>query len=229
VPAHIARPADPVDAIRLMAARSRSSHSMRAPGRVIVGLAGLPGSGKSTLARALVEALGSGPAPIDAVYIPMDGFHLSNAELGRRGLSDVKGAAETFDVAGYATLLARLRAGTGVVEAPEYDRDLHEPVPDRIVVPSACAVVVTEGNYLGFPGPEWSRVRGQLDALWFVDASWDAVRPRLIDRHMAGGRARDDAEAWTDTVDAANAAFIAPTAIRADGLLTNADGRWRLA
>ena len=202
---------------------------MRAPGRVIIGLAGLPGSGKSTLARALVEALGSGPAPIDAVHIPMDGFHLSNVELGRRGLSDVKGAPETFDAMGYAALLARLRAGTGVVEAPEYDRSLHEPVPDRIVVPSACAVVVTEGNYLGLSGPDWSRVRGQLDALWFIDASWDAVRPRLVDRHMAGGRTLADAEAWTDRVDAANAAIIGPTAVRADGLLTDADGRWRLA
>lgn len=229
MPAHIARPSDPADAIRLMAARSRSSHSMRAPGRVIVGLAGLPGSGKSTLARALVEALGSGPSPIDAVHIPMDGFHLSHAELDRRGLSEVKGAPDTFDVAGYAALLARLRAGAVVVEAPEYDRSLHEAVSGRIVVPSACAVVVTEGNYLGLPGPDWSCVRGQLDALWFIDAAWDAVRPRLVDRHIAGGKTRDDAEAWTDRVDAANAALIVPTAVRADGLLTDADGRWRLA
>ena len=229
MPAYIARPSDPADAIRLMAARSRSSHSMRAPGRVIVGLAGLPGSGKSTLARALVEQLGSGHAPLDAAYIPMDGFHLSNAELGRRGLSDVKGAPEAFDVAGYATLLARLRAGRVVVEAPEYDRVLHEPVPDRIVVPLTCAVVVTEGNYLGLSGPDWSRVRGQLDVLWCVDASWDAVRPRLIDRHMAGGRTRADAEAWTDRVDAANAALIEQTTSRADGFLRDVDGRWRLA
>lgn len=202
---------------------------MRAPGRVIVGLTGLPGSGKSTLARALVEQLGSGPTPFDAVYVPMDGFHLSNAELERRGLSDVKGAPETFDVAGFATLLARLRAGATVVEAPEYDRSLHEAVPGRIVVPTTSAVVVTEGNYLGLPGPEWSRVRGQLDVLWFIDAAWDVVRPRLIDRHVAGGRTRADAEEWTDRVDAANAALIVPTAARADGFVSDADGRWRLA
>jgi pantothenate kinase len=196
---------------------------------VIVGLAGLPGSGKSTLARALVEELGSGPAPIEAVYIPMDGFHLSTAELDRRGLSGVKGAPETFDVAGYGSLLVRLRAGTVVVEAPEYDRSLHEAVPGRIVVPTTCAVVVTEGNYLGLSDPDWSRVRGQLDALWFVDSDWQKVRPRLIDRHMAGGRTLADAEAWTDRVDAANAALIEQTTGRADGRLSEADGRWRLA
>jgi pantothenate kinase len=159
----------------------------------------------------------------------MDGFHLSTAELDRRGLSGVKGAPETFDAMGYAALLARLRAGTVVVKAPEYDRLLHEPVPGRIVVPTMCAVIVTEGNYLGLSGPNWSRVRGQLDALWFVDSAWQKVRPRLIDRHMAGGRAVADAEAWTDRVDAANAALIEQTTGRADGLLSEADGRWRLA
>jgi len=229
VPAHLARPTDPVLALRLMAARSRSAHSMRAQGRVIVGLAGLPGSGKSTLARTLVEQLGSGPTPIEAGYIPMDGFHLSNSELDRRGLAGVKGSPETFDVVGYAALLARLRAGATAVEAPEYDRSLHEAVPGRIVVAPTCAVVVTEGNYLGLPGPEWSRVRGQLDAVWFIDAAWDAVRPRLIKRHVAGGRTRADAEAWTDKVDAANAALVVPTAARADGLLSEIDGRWRLS
>ena len=222
------RPSDPVDALRLMAARSRSAHSMRAPGRVIVGLAGLPGSGKSTLARSLVEELGSGSAPVEAVYIPMDGFHLSNSELERRGLTDVKGAPETFDVAGYAALLARLREGRVMVDAPEYDRVLHEAVPGRIVVPTPCAVVITEGNYLGLPGPEWSRVRGRLDALWFIDAAWDVVRPRLVDRHIGGGRTRADAEAWTDRVDAANAALVEQTAGRADGFLTQVDGTWRL-
>jgi pantothenate kinase len=154
---------------------------------------------------------------------------LSNAELERRGLSNVKGAPETFDAAGYAALLARLREGAAVVEAPEYDRALHEAVPGRIVVPTTCAVVVTEGNYLGLPGPDWSRVRGRLDALWFIDAAWDAVRPRLVDRHIAGGRTRADAEEWTDRVDAANAALIEETAGRADGFLSDADGGWRLS
>ncbi len=229
MPAHFARPSNPVDALRLMAARSLSARSMRAQGRVIVGLAGLPGSGKSTLARSLVEDLGSGPTPIEAVAVPMDGFHLSNAELARRGLTDVKGAPETFDVAGYAALLARLRDAAATVEAPAYDRAVHEPVSGRIVVPTTCAVVITEGNYLGLPGPDWSRVRGRLDALWFIDAGWDVVRPRLVERHIGGGRTRADAEAWTDRVDAANAALIEETASRADRILAESDGRWQLS
>ena len=38
----------------------------------------------------------------------MDGFHLADVELVRRGLRDRKGAPETFDGWGYAALLARL-------------------------------------------------------------------------------------------------------------------------
>ncbi|MCX5400564.1 nucleoside triphosphate hydrolase [Streptomyces sp. NBC_00102] len=78
------------------------------PGRRrILGIAGPPGAGKSTLAAALVEALGGA-----AVLVPMDGFHLAGAELERLGRAARKGAPDTFDAAGYAALLRRLR-GTG--------------------------------------------------------------------------------------------------------------------
>ena len=38
--------------------------------------------------------------------VPLDGFHLADVELERRGLRDRKGAPETFDADGYAALLA---------------------------------------------------------------------------------------------------------------------------
>jgi pantothenate kinase len=44
--------------------------------RKLLGLVGPPGGGKSTLAQALLAAL-----PGRAVVVPMDGFHLANAEL----------------------------------------------------------------------------------------------------------------------------------------------------
>ena len=80
-----------------------------AGGRLLLGITGSPGAGKSTLAAFLAETCG-------AVVVPMDGFHLADVELARRGLLDRKGAPETFDGWGYAALLARVR-GLGVRSA----------------------------------------------------------------------------------------------------------------
>ena len=64
----------------------------RLDGRLL-GLTGAPGVGKSTLAARLASAW-------DAVVVPMDGFHLADVELARRGLLGRKGAPETFDAEG---------------------------------------------------------------------------------------------------------------------------------
>ncbi|MEU2549442.1 nucleoside/nucleotide kinase family protein [Streptomyces roseolus] len=181
--------------------------------RRILGIAGPPGAGKSTLAGRLVERLGG-----LAVLVPMDGFHLAGAELARLGRADRKGAPDTFDAAGYAALLARLRApepGT-VVYAPAFDRALEEPVAGSVPVPAGTPLVVTEGNYLLHDGEGWAAVRPLLDEVWYADLP-DAVRvPRLVDRHVAFGRGRADAEAWVRRSDEANALLVARNRDRAD-------------
>jgi len=78
----------------------------RGTSRRLIGISGAPGAGKSTLAGFLLELLGE-----RGVHVPMDGFHLADAELARQGLLDRKGAPETFDPLGYAALLGRLRSG----------------------------------------------------------------------------------------------------------------------
>ena len=45
-------------------------------------------------------------------HVPMDGFHLADAQLDRLGLRERKGAPETFDAAGYAAVLERARTET---------------------------------------------------------------------------------------------------------------------
>ncbi|WP_018602621.1 hypothetical protein [Mycobacterium sp. 155] len=55
------------------------------------------------LCAALVRALGP-----RAVLVGMDAFHLSNKELLRLQRRDRKGAPDTFDVAGYVSLLRRV-------------------------------------------------------------------------------------------------------------------------
>ncbi|HEU4424627.1 MAG TPA: nucleoside/nucleotide kinase family protein, partial [Pilimelia sp.] len=112
--------------------------------RRILGITGAPAAGKSTVAAAIVAAL----APV-ATLVPMDGFHLAEAELHRLGRHPRKGAVDTFDADGFAALLRRLRAGRpGVVYAPEFRREIEEPIAGAIPVPPEVPLVVTEGNYL---------------------------------------------------------------------------------
>ncbi|MFJ6723264.1 nucleoside/nucleotide kinase family protein, partial [Streptomyces sp. NPDC091259] len=126
-----------------------------AGGRRILGIAGAPGAGKSTLAAELVRALGPGLA----VVVPMDGFHLAQAELERLGRADRKGAPDTFDAAGYVALLARLRErAAAAVYAPTFDRALEEPVAGSIRVGPHVPLVITEGNYLLHGAGAWAGV-----------------------------------------------------------------------
>ena len=194
--------------------RLRSAHPT---GRVLVGIAGAPGSGKTTLAEALVQRLTGGrPWPGTPVaHVPMDGFHLADAELDRLGLRDRKGAPETFDPGGYAALLARIRAGEAVW-APAFERTLEQPIAQSLPVTAATQVVISEGNYLLLPSPAWQQVRRQFDEVWFCYVADDLRRERLIRRHVQFGKSPERARDWVLRSDERNADLIAPTAAAAD-------------
>jgi pantothenate kinase len=182
---------------------------------VVVGIVGEPGAGKSTLAAALVGALDD--AGVLAVGVPMDGYHLTNAELARRGLADRKGARETFDADAFADLLARIRSDEhGEVRAAAYDRAVEERVVDAIVVAPEVPVVVTEGNYLLVDEGPWRRVRGLLDEAWYVETDPSIRLTRLVARHEEFGKSPERARDWVATVDEPNAALIRSTRQRAD-------------
>jgi pantothenate kinase len=147
----------------------------------------------------------------------MDGFHLADATLDASGLRDRKGAPETFDADGYATLLRRLREpGTRPVYAPGFERDLEQPLAAAVVVPPSARVVVTEGNYLLLDAPEWVAVREALDEVWFCVADDGVRRQRLVARHVTFGKTPDEARAWVDRVDEPNAALVEATRAHAD-------------
>lgn len=188
-----------------------------APGRrYMLGLAGAPGAGKSTVAQRLLEAL-----PGRAAVVPMDGYHLANAELARLGRAGRKGAPDTFDSAGYVALLARLRrrAADQVVYAPEYRREIGEAVAGAIAVPPEIELVITEGNYLLLDQGHWAGVRAQLDAVWYVDIDDELRRERLAARHMRYGRTAEQARAWVLHTDEPNAVLVAASRARADLVL----------
>ena len=195
-----------LDALADRAARLGSN------GRALLGIAGAPGGGKSTVAEELAERIG--PA---AVVVPMDGFHLHDEEIARLGLSGRKGAPETFDVAGYVALLRRLRAEPdGTVFAPLFDRARELSVAGAVAVRPEHRVVVTEGNYLLYDGSGWGSVRPLLDEVWFVDVEEGLRVSRLVERHIAFGKPRDEAVRWVAESDQANAELVARTRDLAD-------------
>ncbi|MGV9233759.1 nucleoside/nucleotide kinase family protein [Streptomyces nigra] len=186
-------------------------------GRAVLGIAGSPGAGKTTLAETLVRELNGTGDPWVA-HVPMDGFHLADAELERLGRRDRKGAPDTFDAAGYAALLRRLREepGDDVVYAPGFERELEQPIAGAVPVEPAARLVVTEGNYLLLGTGAWARVRAQLDEVWFCEPDEEERLRRLIARHERFGKTHEEAVAWVTRSDQRNAELVAATRDRAD-------------
>ncbi|KNZ31353.1 MAG: fructose transporter [Methylibium sp. NZG] len=196
---------------RLMAQRERT----------LLGLVGPPGAGKSTLALALQRAF----ADVSQV-VPMDGFHLANVELQRLGRTGRKGAPDTFDAAGYAALLQRLRSQRAdeTVYAPEFRREIEEPVAGAIAVLPQTRLVIAEGNYLLLAEAPWAGVAALLDETWYVDVDDRLRTDRLLRRHEQFGRSAQAAQDWVRGTDEPNARLIAATRSRAQWVFSAAGG-----
>jgi pantothenate kinase len=150
----------------------------------------------------------------------MDGFHLAQAELVRLGRRDRMGAIDTFDGEGYVALLRRLRAGgDGVVYAPEFRREIEEPINAAVAVPRDVPLVITEGNYLLVDEGPWAHVRGLLDEAWYVMQDEETRLRLLIARHIEFGKDPDFARQWVLRSDQRNAELVATTRPRADAVV----------
>ncbi len=210
----------PDDAAAL-ADRIRILH--RPGSRVLIGIIGAPGSGKSTLSAAVIAHLASGPAPLEAALVEMDGYHLAQHVLDSAGLAEIKGAPQTFDAAGYVALLERITDGRTVGEviyAPEFRRALEEPIAGAVPVRPDVEVVLTEGNYLLSDEPPWHRVGELLTEAWYLDVPEELRIERLVSRHIAFGRSPEvSLERATSGTDGRNARYVARTRPRADLLI----------
>jgi pantothenate kinase len=181
--------------------------------RKIIGLVGPPGCGKSTVAQALCQAF-----PALSQVMPMDGFHLANVELARLGLAQRKGSPPSFDSAGYVALLERLRrqGAEDIVYAPDFRREIEEPMAGAIAVLHTTRLLVTEGNYLLLNEGHWARVAPLLDDIWYVAVD-EALRiERLTRRHRQFGRSEAEARAWVASNDEPNARLVEASQHRAN-------------
>lgn len=184
--------------------------------RILIGIVGKPGAGKSTLSAYLLKELQSP----EITVVPMDGYHFSNAVLQKLGRAERKGAPDTFDAAGFAALLKRIRyENSADIYYPIFDRAIEESIAAQGVVTTETKVVIVEGNYLLHDIGDWKEVAGLLDEIWFVDVDDEIRLQRLIARHIAYGKTPVQAEAWSRGSDEVNAKIIEQTRSRADAVI----------
>lgn len=193
-------------------------------GRTLLGVTGAPGAGKSTLGRAIVDEVGD-----KARLVGMDGFHLSQARLAELGRLARKGAIDTFDGAGFVSLVRRLRhPGNETVYAPEFRRNLEEPIAGAVAIEPSIRLVVVEGNYLLVPDDPWGELRTLLDEVWYCDRDEATRLSHLIARHRVYGKSEQEARDWALGPDQRNAELVITTRARADRIVQVDDGLARV-
>lgn len=210
-----------LDADRVCALiRERMHHS----GRIMVGIAGPPASGKSTLAEAVVrqlneqaEASSSLPkTSLQAVLLPMDGYHLDNCILEARGQLARKGAPETFDSAGFCRAVQQLAQAEEESYHPRFDRQRDLAIACSIAVPTDVPVVVVEGNYLLLKSAPWSSLKDHFALTIFVCPSFDALQDRLQQRWIDHGMDGEAAMLRATSNDLPNARMVVEQSRAAD-------------
>lgn len=171
----------------------------------LIGIAGPPATGKSTLAERLVADLEA--AGVDARFCPMDGFHLTNAQLDQCDLRDVKGRIDTFDADAFASSVRRLKGGEAFWW-PIYSRQKHEPITEGTHISGSESAYVVEGNYVLTKDERWCAAGKQFDLRIFIDAPDEVLRDRLLERHRRSGRSVRDALEKIGRTDMPNAQII---------------------
>ncbi|KAI9712529.1 MAG: hypothetical protein M1812_006838 [Candelaria pacifica] len=181
--------------------------------RLLIAISGIPGSGKTTLAATVSNRLNSRfheESPCFAsqsisTFIPMDGYHLTRAQLSAMPDASTaharRGAAFTFDGESFLTLVKKLREPllpeSQTLYAPSFDHAVKDPVQDDIAIPTSARVIIVEGNYLSLSRGPWKDAAELMDELWFVKVDFDVARQRLVGRHVKAGIAKDEEDAYT--------------------------------
>ncbi len=184
---------------------------------LLIGIAGPPATGKSTLAGRLASDLNA--AGLNACVCPLDGFHMTNAQLDAAGLREVKGRIDTFDGTAFARAVPRLKDGAPFWW-PQYSRQRHDPIPKGTRITGKEAVCIVEGNYILADAEPWRSAANFFDFRIIMDASDSVLRARLFVRHIQSGRSAGVAITKIDRTDIPNAREVRAGCSYADILFT---------
>jgi hypothetical protein len=190
--------------------------------RILVMLTAPPGAGKSTLVSFLAY-LATDAVPEKTVQaIGMDGFHRWQEYLLTHTASvdgkeipmvNIKGAPVTFELEGLRKKIAELTDGRPC-KWPIYDRLLHNPVEDAVTV--NADIVLLEGNYLLLDIDGWRDLSDYADYTVSLSADEELLRKRLVERRIATGVKKADAERFVDFSDMANVRLCLEKTKKAD-------------
>ncbi|KFY12587.1 hypothetical protein V492_03797 [Pseudogymnoascus sp. VKM F-4246] len=204
--------------------------------RYLVAISGIPGSGKTTLAQAITARLNASHAASDpsspplAVYVPMDGFHLTRAQLSAMPNAaeahERRGAHWTFDPEKLLELVRAIKdPAQGTVFGPSFDHALKDPVEEDVRIDETAKVVVLEGLYLSLEARLWGEVGREMDERWFVDVDKKVATARVVERHIRSGvcASREEAVERATGSDALNADEILAGRGKVDEVIRSVD------
>lgn len=92
------------------------------------------------------------------------------------------------------------------------------PAPRRLTLhhPRHRRHLLVEGNYLLYDAHPWNTLAPLADLTVFLDAEKPLLRRRLIQRKMAGGLSRDEAQRFYERSDARNVDLVLDCHLPAD-------------
>ncbi len=226
---------DTVQRLFLPLLRQLSSLQREKGRRILVMLAAPPGAGKSTLLSFLKELSlkYTDLSPIQP--IGMDGFHrpqeyLLSHKVERDGqqiqMVDIKGAPVTFDLMKLRENIRKVASGA-VCGWPVYDRMLHNPIENAVIVNKD--IVLLEGNYLLLDEDGWRDLAADADYTITIRADEGFLRQRLIQRRIKTGVSVEAATRFVDFSDMPNVRLCLEKTKKADLCLQiDAEGDYRM-
>ncbi len=172
--------------------------------RLIVFISAPPAVGKSTLVNFLEYLAKIKLGFSDIQSIGIDGFHFYNDYLLENNLSKRKGAIDTFDIEKLTEKVSKLTEND--VYFPIYDRNLHNPVEDSILVDKK--IVLLEGNYLASTEEKWENLNKYCDFSIFIEAKEEMLKDRLVSRKIRGGKDEKEALEFYLKSDSVNVKYV---------------------